>query len=46
MILCRDDHPEICYGDQEGSCPLCDTLAEKRELEYQIDDLQEKLNNK
>ncbi len=53
MILCNDNHPEICFEDKGMDCPLCDVIEAQGELEekvsdleLQIDDLQEKLDNK
>lgn len=41
MELCNRNHDEVCY---EGvSCPLCELIDEKAELEKEIEDLRKEI---
>jgi len=43
MELCSSGHNEVCYECK--NCPVCETLAEKEELENEISDLKSEIES-
>jgi len=43
MIICDDGHEEISYNSKE--CPLCECIAEKEGLEWEIDQLEDEVDD-
>ena len=43
LIVCGDEHEEICFGD--GECPLCGKIAELEGAEYEIEELKNQIDD-
>ena len=43
MYLCSDGHDEICHEGK--TCPACELVQEKRDLERQVERLQAEIND-
>jgi predicted nucleic acid-binding Zn-ribbon protein len=43
MNLCSDDHDEVCY--ESNTCPVCDQMSKVKDLEGQVDSLEDEKKN-